>query len=112
MFCFQNLHSTQLHRMSMTLKHGVEATDYDQLMKGKHFTELETDFTRMLDQVETLSKDIEYYKEREIASRNTSESTCERVMYFCIFGIIITCLSGFMSFRETKKEFVRHKYTD
>ncbi len=27
-------------------------------MKGKHFTELETDFTRMLDQVETLSKDI------------------------------------------------------
>jgi hypothetical protein len=111
-FCFQNLHSTQLHRMSMTLKHGVEATDYDQLMKGKHFTELETDFTRMLDQVETLSKDIEYYKEREIASRNTSENTCERVVYFCIFGIIITCLSGFMSFRETKKEFARHKYTD
>jgi hypothetical protein len=98
--------------MSMTLKHGVDATDYEQLMKGKHFTDLETELTRMLDQVQTLTKDIEYYKEREHQSRNTSENTCERVLYFCIFGIVITCLSGFISFRETKKEFVRHKCMD
>ena len=111
-FCFQNLHNAQLHRMSMTLRHGVEANDYAQLMKSKHFTELETDFTRMIDQVETLKKDIEYYKEREMQSRNTSESSCERVMYFCIFGIFVTCLSGLMSFWETKKEFIRHKCMD
>ncbi len=108
-FCFQNLHSTELHRMSMTLKHGVDATDYHDLMKSKHFTELETDFTRMIDQVATLKKDLDYFKNREIASRNTSESNCERTLVFCIFGIIVTCLSGFIFYRETKKELVRHK---
>ncbi len=95
--------------MSMTLKHGIDATDYDQLMKGKHFTELETDFTKMIDQLETLKKDFEYYKDRERESRNTTESTCERIFYFSVFGIIITCLSGVMTFFETKKEFGRHK---
>jgi len=108
-FCFQNLHGSQMHRMSMTLKHGIDATDYDQLMKGKHFTELETDFTRMIDQMATLRKDFEYYKDRERESRNTTESTCERIFYFSIFGIFITCLSGVMTFFETKKEFGRHK---
>ncbi len=108
-FCFQNMHNTQLHRMSITLKHGVDATDYHELMKSKHLTELETDFTRMIDQVATLKKDIEYFKDREVASRNTSESNCERTLFFCIFGIIVTCLSGFMSYRETKRELIRHK---
>ncbi len=98
--------------MSMTLKHGVDATDYHQLMKSNHLTALETDFTRMIDQASTLKKDIEYYKDRERESRNTSESTCERALYFCIFGIVVTCVSGFVSFWETKKEFKRHKYME
>jgi hypothetical protein len=111
-FCFQNLHSSSVHRMSMTLKHGVDATDYDRLMKSNHLTAVETDFTRMIDQALTLRKDIEYYKDRERESRNTSESTCERALYFSIVGILVTCVSGFISFWETKKEFKRHKYME
>jgi hypothetical protein len=111
-FCFQNLHSSSVHRMSMTLKHGVDATDYDQLMKTNHLTTVETEFTRMIDQASTLRKDIEYYKDRERESRNTSENTCERALYFCMLGIVVTLVSGFVSFWETRKEFKRHKYME
>lgn len=98
--------------MSITLKHGVDATDYHQLAKGKHFTVLETEFTRMIDQVQNLKKDIEYYKDRELRSRITTESNCERVMYFCLVGILATCVSGFLSFMETKKQLKRLKCID
>ncbi|XP_068110610.1 transmembrane emp24 domain-containing protein 10 [Hyperolius riggenbachi] len=74
------------------MKHGVEATNYEEIAKVEKLKPLEVELRRLEDLSESIVNDFAYMKKREEEMRDTNESTNVRVLYFSIFSMC--CLMG------------------
>lgn len=78
--------------VSLDIKHGVEARNYDDIAKAEKLKPLEVDLRRLEDLSESIVKDFAFMKQREEEMRDTNESTSARVFCFSIFSMF--CLVG------------------
>jgi len=76
----------------LTMKHGVEAKNYEELAKAEKLKPLEIELRRLEDLSESIVQDFAYMRQREEEMRNTNESTNSRVLFLSIFSMI--CLLG------------------
>jgi hypothetical protein len=78
--------------VSLILKHGVEAKNYDDLAKAEKLKPLEVELRRLEDLSDSIVQDFAYMRQREEEMRSTNESTNTRVLYLSIFSML--CLLG------------------
>jgi hypothetical protein len=71
--------------------------DYNEVAKREHLTELEVEVRRLNDKVKDILREQGYQREREVAFRNTSESTNSRVMWWSILQMGIMAASTVFS---------------
>nr|XP_033812297.1 transmembrane emp24 domain-containing protein 10-like [Geotrypetes seraphini] len=76
----------------LSVKHGVEAQNYEEIAKAEKLKPLELELRRLEDLSESIVKDFAYMKQREEEMRDTNESTSLRVLYFSVFSML--CLVG------------------
>ncbi|XP_029468276.1 transmembrane emp24 domain-containing protein 10-like [Rhinatrema bivittatum] len=76
----------------LSVKHGVEAQNYEDIAKAEKLKPLEVELRRLEDLSESIVKDFAYMKQREEEMRDTNESTSLRVLYFSMFSML--CLVG------------------
>ncbi|XP_048340579.1 transmembrane emp24 domain-containing protein 10 [Sphaerodactylus townsendi] len=78
--------------VTLNMKHGVEAKNYEEIAKVEKLKPLELELRRLEDLSESIVNDFAYMKQREEEMRDTNESTNIRVLYFSIFSMF--CLIG------------------
>ncbi|XP_034964173.1 transmembrane emp24 domain-containing protein 10 [Zootoca vivipara] len=78
--------------VTLNMKHGVEAKNYEEIAKVEKLKPLELELRRLEDLSESIVNDFAYMKKREEEMRDTNESTNIRVLYFSIFSMF--CLIG------------------
>nr|XP_020649549.1 transmembrane emp24 domain-containing protein 10 [Pogona vitticeps] len=78
--------------VTLNMKHGVEAKNYEEIAKVEKLKPLELELRRLEDLSESIVNDFAYMKKREEEMRDTNESTNTRVLYFSIFSMF--CLIG------------------
>lgn len=78
--------------ITLVLKHGVEAKNYEETGKAEKLKPLEIELRRLEDLSESIVNDFSYMKQREEQMRDTNESTNSRVLYFSVFSMC--CLFG------------------
>jgi len=78
--------------VTIILKHGVEAKNYQDVAKAEKLKPLEVELRRLEDLSEAIVNDFAYMRSREEEMRDTNESTNSRVLYFSIFSML--CLMG------------------
>uniref|UniRef100_A0A1I7ZSI5 GOLD domain-containing protein n=1 Tax=Steinernema glaseri TaxID=37863 RepID=A0A1I7ZSI5_9BILA len=78
--------------ISLILKHGVEAKNYEDIAKAEKLKPLEIELRRLEDLSDSIVQDFAYMRKREEEMRNTNESTNSRVLYLSIFSML--CLLG------------------
>ncbi|XP_005417526.2 transmembrane emp24 domain-containing protein 10 [Geospiza fortis] len=78
--------------VTLDMKHGVEAKNYEEIAKVEKLKPLEVELRRLEDLSESIVNDFAYMKKREEEMRDTNESTNTRVLYFSIFSMC--CLIG------------------
>ncbi|TKR86481.1 hypothetical protein L596_011068 [Steinernema carpocapsae] len=78
--------------VSLLLKHGVEAKNYEDIAKAEKLKPLEVELRRLEDLSESIVNDFAYMRKREEEMRSTNESTNSRVLYLSIFSMV--CLIG------------------
>lgn len=76
----------------LSMKHGVEAKNYDDIAKAEKLKPLEVELKKLEDLSESIVNDFAYMRSREEEMRDTNESTHSRVLYFSIFSMV--CLMG------------------
>jgi len=82
----QGMHSS--HReVHVTMKHGVEAKNYEELGKAEKLKPLEIELRRLEDLSESIVQDFAYMRKREEEMRDTNESTNSRVLWLSIFSM-------------------------
>jgi len=97
--CFTSKSSGQSRPIdiSLEIKRGVEAKNYDELAKAEELKPLELELRRLEDLTESIVTDFAHMKKREEEMRNTNESTNSRVLYFSIFSMF--CLIALASWQ-------------
>ncbi|CAK5073185.1 unnamed protein product [Meloidogyne enterolobii] len=94
--CFKDHGPTQQHKfsreISLQIKHGVEAKNYEDLAKAEKLKPLEVELRRLEDLSDSIVQDFVYMRQREEEMRDTNESTNSRVLYLSIFSML--CLLG------------------
>uniref|UniRef100_A0A0B8RUP8 Transmembrane emp24 domain-containing protein 10 n=1 Tax=Philothamnus irregularis TaxID=1899461 RepID=A0A0B8RUP8_9SAUR len=83
--------------VTLSVKHGVEAMNYENVAKAEKLKPLEIDLRRLEDLSESIVKDFAFMKKREEEMRDTNESTSTRVFYFSIFSML--CLVSLASWQ-------------
>lgn len=78
--------------VTLNVKHGVEARNYEDLAKAEKLKPMEVELKRLEDLADAVVNDFAYMRQREQEMRDTNESTYSRVLYFSIFSIL--CLFG------------------
>ncbi|KAI6199762.1 hypothetical protein M3Y96_00661200 [Aphelenchoides besseyi] len=73
--------------VSLVLKHGVEAKNYEDLAKAEKLKPLEVELRRLEDLSDSIVQDFAYMRQREEEMRTTNESTNNRVLYLSIFSM-------------------------
>lgn len=82
----------QDREVSLILKHGIEAKNYEDIAKAEKLKPLEVELRRLEDLSKSIVDDFAYMRSREEQMRDTNESTHSRVMYFSVFSML--CLLG------------------
>ncbi|XP_066923150.1 transmembrane emp24 domain-containing protein 10-like [Clytia hemisphaerica] len=93
--CFQSegTHGQGIDReISLEVKTGVEAKNYDDLQKTEKLKPMELELKKLEDLSEAIVNDFAYMRAREEQMRDTNESTSDRVLYFSVFSML--CLVG------------------
>lgn len=91
--CFETVKGGgKAREVSLVMKHGVEARNYDDIAKAEKLKPMELELRRLEDLSEAIVNDFAYMRAREEEMRDTNESTNSRVFYFSIFSMI--CLLG------------------
>jgi len=78
--------------ITLNMKHGVEAKNYDVIAESAKLKPLEVELRRLEDLSDSIVKDFAYMRQREEEMRDTNESTNSRVLYFSVFSML--CLLG------------------
>ncbi|XP_065919816.1 transmembrane emp24 domain-containing protein 10-like [Dysidea avara] len=73
--------------VQLTLRHGVEAKNYDDVAKAEKMKPMEMELRRLEDLAESIVNDFAYMRAREEEMRDTNESTNTRVLYFSVFSM-------------------------
>jgi len=84
-------HSSE-HEVYLSMKHGVEAKNYQDIAKAEKLKPLEVELKKLEDLSESIVNDFAYMRAREEEMRDTNESTHSRVLYFSVFSML--CLLG------------------
>ncbi|CAD5225211.1 unnamed protein product [Bursaphelenchus okinawaensis] len=74
--------------ISLVLKHGVEAKNYEDLAKAEKLKPLEVELRRLEDLSDSIVQDFMYMRQREEEMRSTNESTNTRVLYLSVFSML------------------------
>ncbi|KAK2714196.1 transmembrane emp24 domain-containing protein bai-like [Artemia franciscana] len=82
----------QAHEVSIFIKTGVEAKNYEGLGDASQLKPLEIELKRLEDLSESIVQAFAYMRQREEDMRNTNESTNSRVFYLSVFSML--CLVG------------------
>lgn len=77
------------HEVSLNVKTGVEAKNYDGYNEAAKLKPMEIELKRLEDLSESIVQDFADMKRREEELRDTNESTTNRVFYLSIFSIFI-----------------------
>lgn len=78
----------QSREVSLNMKHGVEAKNYEDIAKAEKLKPLEVELRRLEDLSDQIVKDFSFMRQREEEMRNTNESTNSRVLYLSIFSML------------------------
>uniref|UniRef100_A0A1B6D7M5 GOLD domain-containing protein n=1 Tax=Clastoptera arizonana TaxID=38151 RepID=A0A1B6D7M5_9HEMI len=78
--------------ISLNIKQGVEAKNYELLGEAAKLKPMEVELKRLEDLSTAIVQDFVIMKKREVEMRDTNESTNNRVLYFSIFSMC--CLLG------------------
>ena len=80
--------------ISLNLKHGVEAKNYEDLAKVEKLKPMEVELRRLEDLSDSIVQDFAYMRQREEEMRSTNESTNARVLYLSVFSMVcLLCLA-------------------
>lgn len=85
-------HKGMPREVTLILKRGVEAKNYEALAEVGKLKPLEVELERLEDLSHAIVKDFAYMRTREEEMRDTNESTNSRVFYLSIFSMC--CLLG------------------
>jgi len=89
----QGLNGVQ-REVHLTMKHGVEAKNYEELAKAEKLKPLEVELRYLEDLSESIVQDFAYMRQREEDMRTTNESTNSRVLYLSVFSMVcLLCLA-------------------
>ena len=96
-------------RVHLDIKVGEHAMDYGDIAEKEKYTQLQLRIRQLQDQVEQITKDLNYQRYREEKFRAISESTSQRVFWWSIFqavvvlGLAVWQCSHLKRFFEAKK---------
>lgn len=74
--------------ISLQLKHGIEAKNYEDQAKAEKLKPLELDLRKLEDISDSIVNDFSWMRKREEEMRTTNESTHSKVLYFSLFSMI------------------------
>merc|ERR1711907_894704 len=96
-------------RVDLDLVTGAETTDYGDLARAEHLSELEVFIRRLNDRVADIRREQNYFKQREMEFRDESEETNARVMWFSFAQTIVLLVSGVWQIRHLQGFFQSKK---
>jgi len=96
-------------RFHLSLEAGVSATDYEQVAKQEHLSEIELTIRKLNDRVKEVRSEQSFQRNREAVFRNTSESTNGRVMWWSIIQTSILVGAGIWQISHLKHFFKAKK---
>jgi len=70
---------------------------------------LELEVRQLYDRSKGIINELEYQKEREVAFRNTSESTNARAAWFSVFQLVVIVISAFIQMQYLRVFFKKKK---
>jgi len=76
-------------RVHLDLQKGTQAQDYKKIASAEQMTDLQLRIRILVDQVDQITKEQTYQREREGWFRSTSESTAHRVLWWSILQVLI-----------------------
>jgi len=82
----------KFHEVSVKIRKGTEARNYDEAGKTEKLKPLEIELRRLEDLSDSIVNDFQFMKQREEEMRSTNLSTNSRVLYFSAFSMM--CLIG------------------
>lgn len=99
--CFENVldsgvtpSPTYKRTIKFDMSVGPNANDYVAELKQEHLKPIEVDLRVLEAQMDTIVKEMDYLKEREISMRDTNESTNERVQWLSLLSMLTLVGSG------------------
>eukprot|EP01063_Lacrimia_lanifica_P036477 TRINITY_DN7249_c0_g1_i1.p1 TRINITY_DN7249_c0_g1~~TRINITY_DN7249_c0_g1_i1.p1 ORF type:complete len:225 (+),score=97.76 TRINITY_DN7249_c0_g1_i1:55-675(+) len=96
-------------QISFKLNEGGDAKDYEDVAKVEHLRPIEVNLRMMEDTVRSIHADYQFFKDREMEMRDTSESTNSRSMWVTIISMTTFFLFGLWQVRHMKKYFQQKK---
>ena len=104
---FDSEKKTMKFHMAIQVGHGTR--DYNELIKKEHLTDVQVQIRRLQDRTEDISAEIAYQEEREEASRDTSESTNSRIVWWSIGQTTVMLVSAVWQIKHLKNFFEAKK---
>ena len=101
-------------KRSITLEFlvGTATQDYEELASKEHLKPLEVNLKVMQDSVRSLHQEYSYYKDREIAMRDTNEHMNAKVMWMTFGMMALIVLFTWWQVRHVKLYFRRKRMID
>ena len=96
-------------KFHLAIQVGHSSRDYDALIKKEHLTDVQLQLRRLQDRTQDIADEIAYQEEREASSRDTSESTNTRVMWWSIGQTVVMLVSAAWQIRHLKNFFEAKK---
>ncbi|OWA50873.1 Transmembrane emp24 domain-containing protein 10 [Hypsibius exemplaris] len=78
--------------ITFTIRHGVEAKNYEDIAKAEKLKPMEAELRRLEDLSDAIVDSFNHMRKREDEMRGTNEQTSSRVLYFSVFSML--CLLG------------------
>eukprot|EP00047_Mylnosiga_fluctuans_P002297 m.223971 g.223971 ORF g.223971 m.223971 type:complete len:207 (-) comp11012_c0_seq1:46-666(-) len=98
------------HRyVTLTLKSGVDAKDYDKLSKSEKLKPMELELKKLEDLTEATVQEFARMKQREQEHKDTNESTNQRLLHFSIFSTICLIALAILQVMYLKRYFKQKK---
>mmetsp|Transcript_10222 Transcript_10222/g.17177 ORF Transcript_10222/g.17177 Transcript_10222/m.17177 type:complete len:213 (-) Transcript_10222:87-725(-) len=99
----------QALKFEIDITHGSEATDYEDLAKTEHLTEVEVSIRKLNDRVRLIRAEQDYQRRREHTFRDTSETTNARVLWWSVAQVSILVVTAAWQMRYLRGFFTAKK---
>ncbi|EKX47242.1 hypothetical protein GUITHDRAFT_152203, partial [Guillardia theta CCMP2712] len=111
--CFHNkggLEFMTQRRVSLVLKHGIDARDYSQVMKEEHLSGVQGALREMEDRLTEIRQQFVSERKREEYLRDLTETTCSRVMWFGVFTVLVCIGTSMIQYHDLFRVLKKGKY--